>query len=75
VLLFVIRDKSKTPLEALTRILEEDLGRMWAGITKPPQYADTQIDHFFEVRVWGQGRVGGAAGGCGLLCCASAGLQ
>jgi hypothetical protein len=49
VLLFVIRDKSKTPLDALTRILEEDLGRMWAGLTKPPQYADTQIDHFFEV--------------------------
>ncbi len=50
VLLFVIRDKSKTPLDKLTQILSEDVHKMWETISKPPQYVDSRIDDFFEVR-------------------------
>ncbi|KAF8071092.1 RHD3 [Scenedesmus sp. PABB004] len=50
VLLFVIRDKSKTPLAKLAEILGEDVHKMWDSISKPPQYADSRIDDFFEVQ-------------------------
>lgn len=58
VLLFVIRDKSKTPLSKLVEVLSEDVHKMWDTISKPPQYADSKIDDFFEVR-----------GGRVLWCC------
>lgn len=50
VLLFVIRDKSKTPLSKLVEVLSEDVHKMWDTISKPPQYVDSKIDDFFEVR-------------------------
>lgn len=50
VLLFVIRDKTKTPLPKLVEVLEADLNRMWDSIAKPPQYQDTSLQEFFEVR-------------------------
>lgn len=49
VLLFVIRDKSKTPLPKLVEVLSDDVRKMWDTISKPPQYADSTIDDFFEV--------------------------
>jgi hypothetical protein len=52
VLLFVIRDKSKTPLEKLVEILSEDVHKMWDTISKPPQYESSRIDDFFEVMIW-----------------------
>lgn len=51
VLLFVIRDKSKTPLSKLVEVLSEDVHKMWDTISKPPQYEDSKIDDFFEVGV------------------------
>lgn len=61
VLLFVIRDKSKTPLAKLVEVLSEDVTKMWDSISKPPQYANSQISDFFEV----------GAGAC-LVACAVA---
>ncbi len=49
VLLFVIRDKSKTPLPKLVEVLSEDVERMWEGIRKPEQYAGSAMRDFFEV--------------------------
>ncbi|GAB4820674.1 hypothetical protein N2152v2_007720 [Parachlorella kessleri] len=48
-LLFVFRDRTKTPLSMLTQTWEADLGRMWDAITKPPQYEHTKFTDFFEV--------------------------
>eukprot|EP00879_Flechtneria_rotunda_P005764 GHRR01006065.1.p1 GENE.GHRR01006065.1~~GHRR01006065.1.p1 ORF type:complete len:797 (+),score=315.22 GHRR01006065.1:159-2549(+) len=50
VLLFVIRDKSKTPLDKLVEVLSDDIYKMWDTISKPPQYVDSKIDDFFEVQ-------------------------
>eukprot|EP00877_Chromochloris_zofingiensis_P002056 jgi/Chrzof1/11851/Cz06g12110.t1 len=50
VLLFVIRDKSKTPQARLEQILGEDVHKMWDSISKPPQYVDSRIDDFFEIQ-------------------------
>eukprot|EP01026_Neomeris_dumetosa_P003016 TRINITY_DN10820_c0_g1_i4.p1 TRINITY_DN10820_c0_g1~~TRINITY_DN10820_c0_g1_i4.p1 ORF type:complete len:282 (-),score=31.95 TRINITY_DN10820_c0_g1_i4:51-896(-) len=49
VLLFVIRDRSKTPLPMLKAVLLQDLNKMWASITKPAEYEDSQLEDFFEV--------------------------
>jgi hypothetical protein len=49
VLLFVIRDMTKTPLDKLVEVLEADLNRMWEGLAKPPQYVDSTLQQFFEV--------------------------
>ena len=49
-LLFVIRDKSRTPLEKLQSNLREDLDRIWATITKPERHAEAAFDDFFELR-------------------------
>lgn len=51
VLLFVIRDKTKTPLAKLTEVLEADLDRMWDSIAKPAAYSGSKMTDFFEV--WG----------------------
>ncbi|KAJ9530664.1 hypothetical protein QJQ45_014815, partial [Haematococcus lacustris] len=48
VLLFVIRDKTKTPLAKLVEVMEADLARMWSSITKPAQYEHSQLTDFFE---------------------------
>eukprot|EP01025_Chloroclados_australasicus_P021685 TRINITY_DN2272_c1_g1_i2.p1 TRINITY_DN2272_c1_g1~~TRINITY_DN2272_c1_g1_i2.p1 ORF type:complete len:863 (-),score=113.96 TRINITY_DN2272_c1_g1_i2:497-2974(-) len=49
VLLFVIRDRSKTPLKMLKAILRDDLDKMWKSITKPAEYEESNLDDFFEV--------------------------
>lgn len=49
VLLFVFRDRTKTPLGRLIETWEEDLGRIWAALTKPQQYENTSVTDFFEV--------------------------
>ena len=49
-LLFVIRDKSRTPLERLQTNLREDLDRIWATITKPERHVDAAFDDFFDLR-------------------------
>ncbi|KAF6265964.1 RHD3/Sey1 [Scenedesmus sp. NREL 46B-D3] len=50
VLLFVIRDKSKTPMAMLAEVLAEDVHKMWDSISKPPQYVDSKLEDFFEVQ-------------------------
>ncbi|KAL4858391.1 Protein ROOT HAIR DEFECTIVE 3 [Chlorella vulgaris] len=50
VLLFVFRDRTKTPLEKLVDTWEGDLQRMWDSITKPPQYEDAALTDFFELQ-------------------------
>ena len=49
-LLFVIRDKSRTPLEKLQSNLREDLDRIWATITKPERHVEAAFDDFFDLR-------------------------
>ncbi|KAL4442065.1 hypothetical protein ABPG77_011326 [Micractinium sp. CCAP 211/92] len=50
VLLFVFRDRTRTPLEKLIETWEADLQRMWDGIAKPPQYEQYGIKDFFELQ-------------------------
>ena len=50
VLLFVFRDRTKTPLEKLIETWEGDLLRMWEGITKPQQYECSSFNDFFDVQ-------------------------
>ena len=50
VLLFVFRDRTRTPLPRLVETWEADLAQMWAGITKPPQYEASSFTDFFEAR-------------------------
>lgn len=50
-LLFVFRDRTRTPLEKLIETWEADLQRMWDGIAKPPQYEQHGIHDFFELQV------------------------
>lgn len=49
VLLFVFRDRTKTPLARLVETWSQDLERIWAAITKPPESEDTRVEDFFEV--------------------------
>lgn len=50
VLLFVFRDRTRTPLERLVEVWEADLERMWGAIAKPPAYAALPLSAFFDVR-------------------------
>mmetsp|Transcript_17254 Transcript_17254/g.51819 ORF Transcript_17254/g.51819 Transcript_17254/m.51819 type:complete len:843 (-) Transcript_17254:172-2700(-) len=50
VLLFVFRDKTKTPLSRLVETMEGDLEKMWAAIAKPAQYSDSALSDFFDVQ-------------------------
>ncbi|GLC63350.1 hypothetical protein PLESTF_000026900 [Pleodorina starrii] len=50
VLLFVIRDKTKTPLPRLVEVLQADLDRMWDSIAKPQVYEGSKLTDFFEVQ-------------------------
>ncbi|KMZ69075.1 Protein ROOT HAIR DEFECTIVE 3 [Zostera marina] len=52
-LLFVIRDKSRTPLENLEPILREDIGKIWDSVPKPQEHRDTPLSDFFIVEVVG----------------------
>lgn len=48
-LLFVFRDRTRTPLPMLIETWEADLARMWAAIAKPLQYERSCLSDFFEV--------------------------
>jgi hypothetical protein len=49
-LVFVIRDRSsKTPLEALSKTLREDLEKIWAGIPKSEEQSGRAIDDCFHL--------------------------
>jgi hypothetical protein len=50
-LLFVIRDhvRAVTPLEPLTRAVESDLEKIWGGISKPSEFADSRVHDFFDI--------------------------
>ncbi len=46
----MFRDRTKTPLSRLIETWGSDLERVWAAITKPPEYEDTRVEDFFEAR-------------------------
>ena len=48
-LLFVIRDKSRTPEDRLLETLREDLRRIWDGITKPERHESSSFEDFFHL--------------------------
>ncbi|KAJ8645042.1 hypothetical protein MRB53_006790 [Persea americana] len=50
-LMFVIRDKTKTPLENLEPVLREDTRKIWESVPKPQAHKDTPISEFFNVEV------------------------
>ncbi|XP_073006806.1 protein ROOT HAIR DEFECTIVE 3-like isoform X2 [Typha latifolia] len=50
-LLFVIRDKTKTPLENLEPVLREDIQKIWDAVSKPQAHKDTPLSDFFNVEV------------------------
>ncbi|XP_042468131.1 protein ROOT HAIR DEFECTIVE 3-like isoform X2 [Zingiber officinale] len=50
-LLFVIRDKTRTPLENLEPILREDIRKIWDNIPKPLAHQETPLSEFFNVQV------------------------
>ncbi|XP_072995520.1 protein ROOT HAIR DEFECTIVE 3-like [Typha latifolia] len=50
-LLFVIRDKTKTPLENLEPVLREDIQKIWNGVPKPEAHKETPLSEFFNVDV------------------------
>ncbi|XP_020697324.1 protein ROOT HAIR DEFECTIVE 3 [Dendrobium catenatum] len=50
-LLFVIRDKTKTPLENLEPILREDIQKIWDSVQKPIEHKNTPLSEFFNVEV------------------------
>ncbi|XP_072986553.1 protein ROOT HAIR DEFECTIVE 3 homolog 2-like isoform X1 [Typha latifolia] len=50
-LLFVIRDKTKTPLEHLEPVLREDIQKIWDAVSKPEAHKDTSLSEFFNVEV------------------------
>ncbi|CAM0881450.1 unnamed protein product [Alopecurus aequalis] len=50
-MLFVIRDKSKTPLENLEPILREDIQKIWDSVPKPHAHKETPLSDFFNVQV------------------------
>ncbi|XP_051128957.1 protein ROOT HAIR DEFECTIVE 3 homolog 2-like isoform X2 [Andrographis paniculata] len=50
-LLFVIRDKTKTPFEYLEPILREDIQKIWEKVSKPQEHEDTPLSEFFNVEV------------------------
>ncbi|KAJ4953653.1 hypothetical protein NE237_030485 [Protea cynaroides] len=50
-LLFVIRDKTRTPLENLEPILREDIQKIWDSVPKPQAHQETPMSEFFNVEV------------------------
>ncbi|CAH9145693.1 unnamed protein product [Cuscuta epithymum] len=51
-LLFIIRDKTKTPLKQLSDILLKDIQKIWNGIPKPQAHKHTRLNDFFNVKVY-----------------------
>ncbi|XP_075492309.1 protein ROOT HAIR DEFECTIVE 3-like isoform X1 [Primulina tabacum] len=50
-LMFVIRDKTRTPLENLEPVLREDIQKIWDSVPKPQVHKETPISEFFNVEV------------------------
>ncbi|KAI3455556.1 hypothetical protein Pfo_012219 [Paulownia fortunei] len=50
-LLFVIRDKTRTPLENLEPVLREDIQKIWDAVPKPEVHKETPLSEFFNVEV------------------------
>ncbi|RWR85441.1 protein ROOT HAIR DEFECTIVE 3 isoform X2 [Cinnamomum micranthum f. kanehirae] len=50
-LLFVIRDRTRTPLENLEPVLREDIQKIWDSVPKPQAHKETQLSEFFNVEV------------------------
>lgn len=50
-LLFVIRDKTRTPLENLEPVLREDIQKIWDAVPKPQAHKETPLSEFFNVEV------------------------
>ncbi|CAI9766130.1 unnamed protein product [Fraxinus pennsylvanica] len=50
-LLFVIRDKTRTPLENLEPVLREDIQKIWDVVPKPQAHRETPLSEFFNVEV------------------------
>lgn len=50
VLMFVFRDRTKTPLEKLKETWEADLEAMWSGLAKPAGYEESALRDFFELQ-------------------------
>ncbi|KAI4354150.1 hypothetical protein L6164_003043 [Bauhinia variegata] len=50
-LMFVVRDKSKTPEERLEAKLKDDIQEIWSSIQKPQGKDDIQLSDFFKVEV------------------------
>ncbi|XP_021887568.1 protein ROOT HAIR DEFECTIVE 3 homolog 2-like [Carica papaya] len=50
-LLFVVRDKTKTPLELLEPVLREDIQKIWDAVRKPEAHKYTPLSEFFNVEV------------------------
>ncbi|KAH0869124.1 hypothetical protein HID58_076146, partial [Brassica napus] len=48
-LLFVIRDKTKTPMDLLERVLREDIQKIWDLVRKPEAHKNTPLSEFFNV--------------------------
>ena len=48
-LVFVIRDRSKTPIELLEKALKEDVEQVWQSIKKPEHFANSDVSDFFDV--------------------------
>ncbi|PPR92756.1 hypothetical protein GOBAR_AA27912 [Gossypium barbadense] len=50
-LMFVIRDKTRTPLEHLEPVLREDIQKIWDSVPKPEAHMETSLSEFFNVEV------------------------
>ncbi|XP_041000228.1 protein ROOT HAIR DEFECTIVE 3-like [Juglans microcarpa x Juglans regia] len=50
-LMFVIRDKTRTPLENLEPVLREDVQKIWDSVSKPHAHKETPLNEFFNVDV------------------------
>ncbi|KAL9861991.1 Protein ROOT HAIR DEFECTIVE 3 1 [Arabidopsis thaliana] len=50
-MLFVIRDKTRTPLENLEPVLREDIQKIWDSVPKPIAHKETPLSDFFNVEV------------------------
>nr|GEV60259.1 protein root hair defective 3-like [Tanacetum cinerariifolium] len=50
-LIFVIRDKTRTPLENLEPVLREDIQKIWDSVPKPDAHKETPLSAFFNIEV------------------------
>ncbi|CAI9267809.1 unnamed protein product [Lactuca saligna] len=50
-LMFVIRDKTRTPLENLEPVLREDIQKIWDSVPKPEAHKHTPLSDLFNVEV------------------------